>query len=137
MNTPNEHNATESSFGLVSLSEPVMHFTGQMPPAPGHIFWLSKDDTNFIGRAAESLTICIKDATVARLHCQIEWSEASEEFQLTDIKVGNRTIVNGESTPPNKTVSIKHGDMISMGRIVFQLQQSNEDTTNDRSTTAE
>lgn len=57
MNTPNEHNATESSFGLVSLSEPVMHFTGQMSPAPGHIFWLSKDDTNFIGRAAESLTI--------------------------------------------------------------------------------
>jgi predicted component of type VI protein secretion system len=120
----NNNTVSEPQFALVVLSQAEVYFTGVMSPRPGHIFYLSTEHPNVVGRKEDETTICIRDGRVARQHCKVEWCHKTSAFELVDIATRNRTLVNGIAVMQNEPVTLKPGDTIQCGRTVFRFHAS-------------
>jgi pSer/pThr/pTyr-binding forkhead associated (FHA) protein len=59
------------------------------------------------------------EAGVSRLHVSI--TLGNEQALATDLGSANGTRINGLKIPPHKPVAVKHGDILTLGRLRIQL----------------
>ncbi len=95
--------------------------TGEILPLEGR--------TEFtIGRSAEGQPILpdidlapyhAYEQGVSRLHASI--SLGKQQALATDLGSANGTRLNGQKLPPHKPYQIKHGDVITLGKLKIQL----------------
>jgi pSer/pThr/pTyr-binding forkhead associated (FHA) protein/tRNA A-37 threonylcarbamoyl transferase component Bud32 len=87
-------------------------------PDQGRIFNLVDGTTLSIGRGDQSDTR-LKDANVARLHCELQCR--GNEFQLTDLETVNGTLVGGQKIQEH---ALKHGEEFQVGNTRMKLYSS-------------
>ena len=95
--------------------------TGEILPLEGR--------TEFtLGRSAEGQPVLpdidlapyrAYESGVSRLHASI--TLGNQQALATDLGSANGTRINGLKIPPHKPVVVKHGDIITMGRLRIQL----------------
>jgi len=62
--------------------------------------------------------IQLLDATVSRQHARMNWD--GQVWQLTNLSATNAAVLNGRPLgSPNETVTLRDGDRIEMGAVVF------------------
>lgn len=68
------------------------------------------------------------ESGVSRLHAVIRVRDDGR-VTITDLDSSNGTRVNGIKLPPNRPQQLHHGDMVSLGKLAFQVlfKTSNED----------
>ena len=76
-----------------------------------------------IGRSSNA-DVTIRDTLLSREHCRIEKTE--DGFSVTDLESSNGLRVEGERVESGRTVSIKSGDAIELGRSVMRFQTSDD-----------
>lgn len=59
------------------------------------------------------------DQGVSRLHCEIRLKD--EGVYIIDLESANGTLINGERIEVQKPISVKHGDILQLGRMRLQL----------------
>jgi len=60
------------------------------------------------------------ESGVSRLHAVIRVREDGR-VTITDLDSSNGTRVNGIKLPPNRPQQLRHGDMVSLGKLAFQV----------------
>ncbi len=80
-------------------------------------FPVSEDIVSF-GREKDNV-ISFPDPTVSRYHFKIHRTKGTH-FELEDLGSGNGTVINGKRYK-NKTVTLKHGDKIQVGKSILQF----------------
>jgi pSer/pThr/pTyr-binding forkhead associated (FHA) protein len=66
------------------------------------------------------------DNGVSRLHATIRIDEENNEVHVIDLGSANGSCVNGFNIPSNSEVPLNHGDILSLGKINFQVILSKE-----------
>src|SRR5579884_653163 len=84
-------------------------------PDQGRIFNLTDGTTLVIGRSEQSDTR-LKDATVARLHCELRCQGG--EFTLVDLETINGTTIGGRKIQEH---SLRHGEEFQIGNTRLKL----------------
>jgi hypothetical protein len=122
---PDQGEAPPITSSIPSLSEAAISLyivdAGQILPLIGR-------EEFTIGRAAEGQPILPDiDLTpfrayengVSRLHITLKISQ--QEVVLMDLGSVNGTRLNGQKLTPNQTYPLKHGDIITLGKLKVQL----------------
>jgi pSer/pThr/pTyr-binding forkhead associated (FHA) protein len=66
------------------------------------------------------------DNGISRLHATIRIDEENNKVYVIDLASANGSSVNGFDIPPNSEVPLNHGDILTLGKISFQVILSKE-----------
>jgi hypothetical protein len=79
---------------------------------------IAEKNKTTIGRS-EGNTIVLPERRASRIHAQIEWSEQSKKFLLSDLNSSNGTYLNGKKIMPTETLALQDWDKIRIASAVF------------------
>ncbi len=94
----------------------------------GDILPLIGRDNFTLGRATEGQAVIpdidlgvfnAYDSGVSRMHAEVLLEE--DGVYLLDLESANGTLVNGKRLEPQRSVPVRHGDVIQLGRLRLQL----------------
>ncbi|MBQ6903937.1 MAG: FHA domain-containing protein, partial [Lachnospiraceae bacterium] len=72
-----------------------------------------------LGKLAGHVDFLLRDESVSRIHAHISKNE-SGQVCIRDLNSTNGTFLNGIRLVPNETVSIREGDEVCFGDMVFE-----------------
>jgi pSer/pThr/pTyr-binding forkhead associated (FHA) protein len=123
---------------LVGTQAEPIEFTAPPPPTDvaialyvmgtGEILPLEGRSEFTLGRSAEGQPVLpdvdlapfhAYESGVSRLHASI--TLGSQQSLTTDLGSANGTRLNGLKIPPHKPVPVKHGDILTLGRLKIQI----------------
>jgi pSer/pThr/pTyr-binding forkhead associated (FHA) protein len=81
--------------------------------------YVIREGKNTLGRAREADISVFYDDRVSATHATIVYRNG--ECRLRDEMTNNGTFLNGQDIGPGGTVSLKHGDVLRVGRCTFKL----------------
>jgi hypothetical protein len=84
----------------------------QIPATTARPYPLPRRSSLEIGRSGE-VAIRIDQPTVSRVHAELVLD--GEEYQILDRNSRNGTLVNGRILEPGETVTLRDGDVVSLG----------------------
>ena len=94
----------------------------------GEIIPLPNNDEIIIGRISEDQGVLpdfdltgfnALEKGVSRLHCAIK--RKKRQTIVSDLGSSNGTFLNGSRLPENQEIPIHHGDILMLGRLIFQI----------------
>ena len=112
---------------------PATFLKGCTAPFSNDLWPLSRGE-HAIGRPGiRSNAISLDHPTVSRAHAKIIGKEDGS-YQLLAEAVTNPVYLKGEALEPGRTVTLRHGDLMEVGELIFRFHQPSDGTldTQDR-----
>ena len=107
---------------MAETDEPIVGVLIKDPNTSGQeIILVLHDSSLSVGRLPDN-DIYLPDRTVRRRHCRLE-VEQRQIYLVTDYP-NMWLLLNGKPVPYGERCRLKFGDMITIGRSVFHLEQS-------------
>ncbi|MCR5675564.1 MAG: FHA domain-containing protein [Lachnospiraceae bacterium] len=75
-----------------------------------------------VGKLSGCADFVIRDPSISRMHTRFLGDPASDSVQMKDLNSTNGTFLNGRRLRPNESVSIRPGDEIGIGRLLFEMR---------------
>ena len=118
----------EPSEAETSAEKPAQS-VGKLVSKDGVYAFDIREGTNAVGRRAADNDIVIPDPYCSGRHADLNFADG--KFTITDVGSTNGTLVNGVKLDPNVARELNDGDEITLGRTVFVIDRSIQQSVSD------